>query len=478
MEIRAHVPRRASKRVRILQSLVLAILTVSGCDTTDPVDPVEGLGAPRIAGPICDIDASVRVTGSVAGATVTLMRNGEVAGQGESVGGELQLSLAQPLKPGDQLAVRQQLGERGSSESARITVCACSDSWLAGRISEILDSAAPESQPVGCASSSVPLFQNTDPFDVLEVTLRANFDVINGEPIKDDAWSPGTLTYEDPMSGGTVSIDCTIEARGSSRFRACAWRPLKLRFPSDPIGTLFEGTGKKIKTVTHCGFKATGDPRDEWLSGGTVAEQTRRVMQEFTQYEVLGATGSTALETRLAHFTYQDTLGTVLETQIGFFREREERAAERCGFARLEEDEGDPLNTLPPNIVSDMQARFHSFFLFSHDFDPQQEHNVVRMGGTDGMEYYIPYDFDLTGVIRPDYEKNKGWSIEKNGEELIAWLSSLPNQGLARVQVASLLQHEAEMRQRVVDVPVDAAGAARLSAWFEDHVRRLKCYLN
>ena len=447
--------------------------------TSDPIEPTTEVPTPLIVGPVCDTDEYVRVRGTVINATVALLRNGGGAGLAGATPGDLLLPRGEPFAPGDELTVRQYFGENASPASAPVTVYACSDEWLRGRINEILSGAPSKLQPAAFTASSIGLFQNADPFEVLQVTLRADFDTINGEPNKDDAKSPGTLTYVDPISAIPVNVNVTVEARGKSRFTACAWRPLRLRFGSDPAGTLLEGTGKVIKIVTHCGFKLSGSPFHEWLSEGTTTEQTRRLMQEFALYEVLGTTGSAALETRLALITYQDPAGTPLETHYAFFREREKRAAERGGFQRLESDEGDPR--LPPNATSDFQVRFHHRFIFSHDynhFDPGAEHNVVRMGSPSGMEYYIPFDFDLSGIIRPEYSKNNGWSIEENGEDLVSWLESWPDQDLVRVQVASLLQHEDEMRQRVGAGLVDAEGKARLMAWFEDHVRRLKCYLN
>ena len=325
-------------------------------------------------------------------------------------------------------------------------------------------------EPIACTPSTTPLFQNSDPFDVLAVTLRANFDDVNRQPTKAEATSPGVLSYVDPISEAPVTVACSVGARGKSRFTYCGWRPIRLRFEGNPGGTLLDGTGKVIKVVTHCGFK----PGDQWVLGGTPEEHTRRVMQEFALYQVLATLGSSSLATRLALIKYENPDGTTLDTQYGFFREREKRAAQRCGFKRLEFDEGDP--GLPPNPTSNFQVHFHHRFIFSHDYSPQYEHNVIRIGSPSGQEYYIPYDFDLSGIIRPIYFKNNGWSIEENGEQLISWLTSGTNQDLVHAQVSSLLQHESEMRHCVNNGLVDATGKARLQEWFEDHIDRLKNY--
>ena len=441
-------------------------------ESSDPVTPSTELRAPKIVGPVCDTDTTVRVRGSILNATVLLLRDGDVAGVAGAQLGDFLMATGEHFNAGDALTVLQYMGPTTSPESDPVQVCACSDRFLTPLLEEILGGADPALLPVTCAPSTVPILTNPDPFDVIELTLRADFAAINQEPGEADAVSDGTIIYIDAATGLPVEVDCRIEARGNTRFDYCGWRPLTLRFNGDPNGTIFEGTGMLIKIITHCGFK----PGDQWILGGTIAQHDRRLLQEFTLYQVLGAMETAALDTRLAMITYQDLTGADLETRYGIVREREGRAAQRCGFERLEEDEGD--GNLPPNPTSDFQVRFHHQFLFSHDFHPSGEHNVVRMGSPSGEEHYMPYDFDLSGVIRPDYFKNNNWTIEQNGEALIDWLTNTADQDLVRVQIAALLQHEAAMRERSVGGPVDTIGRVRLRHWFDDHIRRLKCYLN
>jgi hypothetical protein len=436
----------------------------------EPVTPTTRLDAPQIIGPVCDTDQTVRVGKSVLNATVALFRNGNLAGLAGAQPNEFVMSIGGDLAAGDELTVLQYMGPTVSPLSDPVYVCPCSE--IPGLIHSILDSAGGNSPhlPIASSPSTVPILTNADPFDVIDLTLRADFEMINKETLAEDAVSDGHVIYVDQVTGHTVEVPCRISARGNTRFTYCGWRPLKLKFDGDPNGTIFEGTGKVIKIVTHCGFKSG----DQWILGGTNAQHNRRLLQEFALYQVLAAMETAALDTRLAMITYQDPNGATLETRYGFVREREKRAAERCGCERLELDEGD--TSLPPNPTSDFQVRFHHKFLFSHDYAPAYEHNCVRMGLA-GEEYYFPYDFDLSGAIRPEYFKNNGWTIEENGEELINWLRAFPDQNLVKVQIAALLSHEDAMRERAQGGPVDNIGRARLEYWFEDHIRRLKCFL-
>ncbi len=282
----------------------------------------------------------------------------------------------------------------------------------------------------------------------------------------------GTIAITKPdLAGGAglneVSIDCRVEARGNSR-RQCGWRPLRFHFNGDPGGTIFTGTGRFIDFVTHCGFRPG---QWEGLAGSDEVEHDRRLHQEFTFYKVIRAFGEMTLETRLASVTYRDLAGTELENRFGFIRERKSRAPLRCGMQRQEEDEGDPFGQ--PNPTSLFQAEFHHLLIFHHDyFFPNAEHNVV-----DGSEdFYFPYDFDLSGVIAPQYFKNNGWSIQRNAEELPEWLRQ-QDESLARTQVAEVLSKEAEIRQIVAGTRADATGKSELDEWLETHLRQLKAFL-
>ena len=462
-------PIDASWRVHATQELC-------GTDaSSNPVEPSNFLPAPWIVGPVCASARTVRIGGTILNATVVLLKNGNVIGMGGATGGELRLATTVSFSVTDTLSVAQYMGPTVSTETSA-SICSCAPGSQEGLVEEIVGSSPAEILPRPCGGNLVPLFQNTDPFDVLDMTLSTDFNIVNGEMLREDAQAPGILSYVDPASGNTVQIDCNVEARGHSRFEYCDWRPLKLRFDSDPNGTLLDGTGKVIKIVTHCQWVSAQILTDAGILQGTPAEDTRRLLQEYALYEVLDTLDSTALETRLVRLTYADESGNPIETRFAFFREREKRGAERCGLERLEHDEYDP--TFPEDPTSAFQVAFHHKLLFSHDFVPAAEHNAVRMGDLAlGIQYYMPYDFDLSGIIHPTYFKNRGWTLPENGERLIEWLET-QDPVLARAQVAAVLEHEAEILQVLSNGPLDASGKARLRDWYDDHFERLRCFLD
>jgi hypothetical protein len=160
--------------------------------------------------------------------------------------------------------------------------------------------------------STVPIFTNPDPFDVIELTLQAVFAAIIYEPAEEDAVSNGKIFYVNTASGLPIEADCRIEARRNTRYITAAGDPS--RCASTPIlpARILEGAGTLVKVITHC-----FSPDDRWILGGTVAEHDRRLLQEFSPYQVLGAM-ETAGNGHVggAMIKYQDLMGADLETPV------------------------------------------------------------------------------------------------------------------------------------------------------------------
>lgn len=329
--------------------------------------------------------------------------------------------------------------------------------------------------PTPCSPTTARLFTDSGPNDVFEFELQADFDVINDPTIsvanKDQAKSPGTLRYVDPTTNQTIEIPIMLEARGHSRFTYCAFRPLKIVFGSHQVGNIFEGASKKVKVVTHCG----NHPTNSWILGGTPEEQRRRLLAEYYFYQVLETQGSMSLATRIARITYKDDDGTEIITEYAFLREREDDTCKRCGFV----DEADDLEVplLTPNQDSVFQATFYNKFAYNNDFVVTSGHNTRICKGSSLNGFYIPYDWDLTGVIRPEYHKNKNVDYRDNVDTFWAWLNSGTSPMRTKVQAWNFVQHETEMRQVLQDTLLDQEGQDLMNNWLNLYTCALKCYL-
>ena len=462
--------------------------------------PVSSTSDFSIVEPVCDTDEFVRVRGAVMASHLILLKKFDTynayespaIGYGGGNHGETLLARGEDFEAGDILTVFQWQNGSGVTDENQSTesviVYACSEEWIDDRVAEILFNASTEHLPKPFLPSTTPLFaDHDDSHSFVHVTIRANFTKVNEEPDEDDAESDGTVTIFDPDSNfQPMEWEVEVEARGNNRFLHCGWRPLHLQFtPSETVGTLLDGAVssgagrlEKLQVVTHCG--SANRPQSWWAGTPTLYE--RRVLQEFALFQVLEATGLAGLETRLAFITYEDLSGNVLEAQYGFFRERKDHAAMRGGFIEI-----DP-GTLPPHEVGRFRVQLHERFLFAQDYDLLVGHNVVPMqlAGGGVWSYYLPYDFDFSGIIRPDVptaERSaliapQNETLEQNGIDLLAWLEAEPDQDLALVQVAALLENRDAMREVLEESLADDPGKAALLEWFDDHIRRLVCFIN
>ncbi len=329
--------------------------------------------------------------------------------------------------------------------------------------------------PVKCTPTIARLFAEAGPNDVFEFELQADFDVINDPSIsranQDDASSPGTLRYVDPVSGATIEIPITLEARGKSRYDCCTFRPLKIVFNEHQVGNIFEGASKKVKIVTHCNKNDT--PSCGWFPSGTPEEFVQRLLAEYYFYQVLETLGSTALATRLARITYRDDDGTEIITEYAFLREREDDACVRCGCV----DEAEDTDALTPDSTSVLQGRMYNKFVYNEDYGIVSGHNTRKCKDENLNGYYIPYDWDLTGVMCPEYGKNQNGLYTDNVNNYYNWLIDEGDQVATKIQALHIVRHERNMRAVLRETLMNAETQQLMQDWYELYICALKCYL-
>ena len=433
------------------------------------MSPTETVTKPIVLGPLCNDDQSVTLRNTVLNATISVRADGNpVALGGASPSGTVELDLGTPLVAGQTVDAIQFMGSNISAPSDPVPVCCCTeDCWQDVR-EQIEGEAGTAFRPLACTAPTSPLF-NASSNDVIDLTLRADFDHINDPAVaKADATSAGTVSWTE--GGSSLSVAVTVEARGHSRFDHCAFRPLTIVFPTAQVGNVFEGVTKKLKVVTHCG----NHPTDPWILGGTPEEQRRRLLAEYYFYEVLERLESTALNTRLARITYQDSSGTAIVTDFAILREREDAACVRCGLV----DEAADINALTPDATSVFQGTLYNRFVFSEDFNITSGHNSIGCFDPAGNGFYIPYDWDLTGVVRPDYFKNTPFApYDDNAARFRTFLETAVPKPRSVVQVWHIVQHDDAMEEVLEETLLDTQGEALLQDWYRLYIRTLKCWL-
>ena len=327
--------------------------------------------------------------------------------------------------------------------------------------------------PVQCSPTTARLFSEAGPNDVFEFELQADFDVINDLSIlranQDEASSPGILRYVDAISGETIVIPITLEARGKSRYDCCTFRPLKIVFDDNQVGNIFEGASKKVKIVTHCNNSDSCD----WFPDGTPEEFEQRLLAEYYFYQVLETLDSTALATRLARITYRDDDGTEIATKYAFLREREDDACVRCGCV----DEADDSDELIPDPTSVLQGEMYNKFVYNEDYIIEDGHNTRKCKDEDLNGYYIPYDWDLTGVMCPEYWKNHDVLYTDNVYDYYNWLISRTDPVATKIQALHIVRHDQDMRAVLNETLMDDETHQLMQNWYDLYMCALKCYL-
>jgi len=443
------------------------------CDVSpesDKLTPSTVLPAPTIVGPLCDDDQVVRIDGAILNATVVVLQLGEVvAFGGASPGGETTLGLGTALIPGKPVTAIQYMGNTVSSSSSTVDVCRCSAASKRDITAEQLTTHS----PVYCPVTTKPLF-SAGSNDVMELELQADWSKINDPSLnslttKHLSTSSGTLRYVN-SNGTTVSLNVTVNGRGKSRFDFCAFRPLKIDFGSTQSGNIFAGH-KKVKLVTHCG----NHPVNSWILGGSPEVQRNRLLSEYYFYEVLEQLDTSALSTRLARITYKNPDGSVHLTEYAFWREREDDACQRCGW----EDESDDndIPGLSPDSKSVFQTDMVEYFVYNNDYAATQGHNAIVCEDNANNGFYIPYDWDLTGVVRPEYSKNNGISYKQNSQNYANWLGGTTPPIRTRVQGWNIVDQASDMRTILDNSLLQPAGRKHMLGWFDQYIRVLRCYL-
>jgi hypothetical protein len=235
------------------------------------------------------------------------------------------------------------------------------------------------------AASAESLF---DSYDVLTVELRG----------------PLTTTRRDTEERNERSfvldidgqrLDVAVRVRGNSRARVCNFPPLRLKFsPNDTSGTAFVGQDE-LKLVTHC-----KDTRS----------YEQNVLSEYAAYRILGMLSEVAFRVRLMRIRYVDTdkPDAAALIRYGFVVEPETELADRVGGAVLQ------LPHVVKGLLETEQAA--TVFVFQYligntdwslvnSIDEEFCCHNVKLLGIGELNYVVPYDFDLAGLVDARYAK-------------------------------------------------------------------------
>jgi hypothetical protein len=187
-----------------------------------------------------------------------------------------------------------------------------------------------------------------------------------------------------------------VRLRGKSRLRVCKFPPLRLRFGTDGSATGAFAGQDKVKLVTHCRNNDKGETN---------------TLEEYTAYRIFALLSDISYRVRLLRVTYTDTdqkLSDNAHLRYAFAIEPIEQLAQRTGGEALEV-KGLPvarLNREQASLVFVFQYLIGntdwSFVMAENDETCCHNGDLLEI---DRSIFYVPYDFDLAGIVNASYAK-------------------------------------------------------------------------
>jgi len=226
--------------------------------------------------------------------------------------------------------------------------------------------------------------------EVLEITLKGPLSAAIKDTDKRRA-----LPFSLELAGKAIPV--ALRMRGKSRAFFCSFPPLRLDFAPESVeDTVFAGQDK-LKLVTHCKVSR---------------EYEQNVLEEFAAYRILNVLTELSLRIRLLRINYVDTgrPRSAAVIRYGFVIESDEEFARRIG--------GQPLGVrnVSRNLLDARHAAlvyvFH-YLIGNTDwsliryFDDEYCCHNGKLFSVDDRNYYIPYDFDMSGLVNARYAEPK-----------------------------------------------------------------------
>lgn len=194
-----------------------------------------------------------------------------------------------------------------------------------------------------------------------------------------------------------VEHSIKLRVRGKSRIRLCNFPPLRIRFSADDTAESVFAGQDKLKLVTHCRLRDSN--------------QTN-TLEEYAAYRIFNLISDVGYKVRLLHITYTDTGGHTGDNSFdryGFLIESESELADRVG--------GQPAHVAGVTLGSLDEHQAATVFIFQYLIS-NTDWSLVAAVGDDtcchngdlfdigSFRYYVPYDFDLSGLVNTRYAKN------------------------------------------------------------------------
>ena len=238
------------------------------------------------------------------------------------------------------------------------------------------------------AGADDPLFTSDD---ILNLEISYNFNAFRKDKREKRGYHSARLSYTDSQ-GRMESFDVRIRVRGKFRRTQlnCRVPNFRIKFsPQQTANTLFAGQ-ENLKLVAHCKRK----PKHYQIYA----------FNEYYIYKTYQILSPLHYKVRLVRMTYIDNQNKVKPfSHYAFFLENSKRMAKRLKARRVKAGPNQILITDP--YAANVAAVFQ-YMIGNSDWSFFAGHNMVYVIPAKRTKHFpIPYDFDQTGLVNPEYAK-------------------------------------------------------------------------
>ena len=202
--------------------------------------------------------------------------------------------------------------------------------------------------------------------------------------------------YTFTLRQGDSEQQVKVRARGTRRIQVCDFPPLRLNFKQDQPGFSGFSSLDKVKLVTHCRGEKNGE---------------KNAVEEYAAYRIFNLLSDISYRVRLAHIRYIDSDGRLDDSPLSrfaFLIEPEDALAGRTGGSFVDHPAVKLgwLNREQASLVYVFQYWIGNtdWSLLSATGEEYCCHNGDLLE-IDSELFYIPYDFDLSGLVNASYAK-------------------------------------------------------------------------
>lgn len=188
-------------------------------------------------------------------------------------------------------------------------------------------------------------------------------------------------------------IDVMVRVRGKSRARVCEFPPLRIRFPEGLSESVFAGQDS-LKLVSHCRDGKKGESN---------------AMEEYMAYRIFNLFSPASYRVRPLQIHFIDTEKQGAESlRYGFLIESSNDLAVR-NQGELADRKGITLGQLDPEQAA--LTYVFQYMIGNTDWSlvaAEEEEFCCHNGkllDIGGIIHYVPYDFDLSGLVNASYAK-------------------------------------------------------------------------